>query len=78
VDQSVLEALPVDIRKQVEQTWRQREEQPSTSFHLSTPPRTSSSPPPGPSLGTLVLQLPNQPGQSGTTGIILELPDFSE
>ncbi|XP_073701709.1 DNA repair protein REV1 [Garra rufa] len=78
VDQSVLEALPVDIRKQVEQTWRQREEQPSTSFHLSTPPRTSSSPPPGPSLGTLVLQLPNQPGQPCTTGIILELPDFSQ
>uniref|UniRef100_A0A8C1TDT6 DNA repair protein REV1 n=1 Tax=Cyprinus carpio TaxID=7962 RepID=A0A8C1TDT6_CYPCA len=36
VDQSVLEALPVDIRKQVEHT----------SSHLSTPPRTSSSPPP--------------------------------
>ncbi|XP_043105477.1 DNA repair protein REV1 isoform X2 [Puntigrus tetrazona] len=72
VDRSVLEALPVDIRKQVEQSWRHREEQPSTSSHLSTPPRTSS-PPPGPSLGTLVLQLPNQP-----TGIILELPDFSQ
>ncbi|XP_016110482.1 DNA repair protein REV1-like [Sinocyclocheilus grahami] len=78
VDQSVLEALPVDIRKQVEQSWRHREEQPSTSSHLSTPPRTSSSPPPGPSLGTLVLQLPNQPGQPCTTGFILELPDFSQ
>uniref|UniRef100_A0A671PD74 DNA repair protein REV1 n=1 Tax=Sinocyclocheilus anshuiensis TaxID=1608454 RepID=A0A671PD74_9TELE len=78
VDQSVLEALPVDIRKQVEQSWRHREEQPSTSSHLSTPPRTSSSPPPGPSLGTLVLQLPDQPGQPCTTGIILELPDFSQ
>lgn len=78
VDQSVLEALPVDIRRQVEQSWRHREEQPSTSSHLSTPPRTSSSPPPGPSLGTLVLQLPDQPGQPCTTGIILELPDFSQ
>ncbi|KTG39631.1 hypothetical protein cypCar_00007907 [Cyprinus carpio] len=78
VDQSVLEALPVDIRKQVELSWRHREEQPSTSSHLSTPPRTSSSPPPGPSLGTLVLQLPHQPGQPCTTGIILELPDFSQ
>uniref|UniRef100_A0A671S287 DNA repair protein REV1 n=1 Tax=Sinocyclocheilus anshuiensis TaxID=1608454 RepID=A0A671S287_9TELE len=78
VDQSVLEALPVDIRKQVEQSWRHREEQPSTSSHLSTPPRTSSSPPPGPSLGTLVLQLPNQLGQPCTTGFILELPDFSQ
>ncbi|XP_016388955.1 DNA repair protein REV1 isoform X2 [Sinocyclocheilus rhinocerous] len=78
VDQSVLEALPVDIRKQVEQSWRHREEQPSTSSHLSTPPRTSSSPPPGPSLGTLVLQLPDQPGQPCTTGFILELPDFSQ
>uniref|UniRef100_A0A8C1GRI1 DNA repair protein REV1 n=1 Tax=Cyprinus carpio TaxID=7962 RepID=A0A8C1GRI1_CYPCA len=78
VDQSVLEALPVEIRKQVEQSWRHREEQPSTSSHLSTPPRTSSSPPPGPSLGTLVLQLQNQPGQPCTTGIILELPDVSQ
>uniref|UniRef100_A0A8C2C8N0 DNA repair protein REV1 n=1 Tax=Cyprinus carpio TaxID=7962 RepID=A0A8C2C8N0_CYPCA len=78
VDQSVLEALPVDIRKQVELSWRHREEQPSTSSHLSTPPRTSSSPPPGPSLGTLVLQLQNQPGQPCTTGIILELPDVSQ
>ncbi|XP_026127591.1 DNA repair protein REV1-like [Carassius auratus] len=78
VDQSVLEALPVDIRRQVEQSWRHREEQPSTSSHRSTPPRTSSSPPPGPSLGTLVLQLPDQPGQPCTTGIILELPDFSQ
>ncbi|KAI2660588.1 DNA repair protein REV1 [Labeo rohita] len=71
-------SIEVPSPSQVEQTWRQREEQPSTSFHLSTPPRTSSSPPPGPSLGTLVLQLPNQPGQPCTTGIILELPDFSE
>ncbi|XP_067299768.1 DNA repair protein REV1 [Pseudorasbora parva] len=74
VDQSVLEALPVDIRKQVEQSWRHREEQPSTSSYLATPPRTSS-PPPAPSL---VLQIPNQPGQPCTTGIILELPDFSQ
>ncbi|KAK6309649.1 hypothetical protein J4Q44_G00195300 [Coregonus suidteri] len=28
--------------------------------------------------GTLVLQIPNQPGQTGSTGIILELPDFSQ
>ncbi|XP_067265079.1 DNA repair protein REV1 [Chanodichthys erythropterus] len=77
VDPSVLEALPVDIRKQVEQSWRHREEQPSTSYHLPSPPRTSSSPP-APSFGTLVLQLPDQPGQPCTTGIILELPDFSQ
>ncbi|XP_073768289.1 DNA repair protein REV1 isoform X1 [Danio rerio] len=75
VDPSVLKALPIDIRRQVEETWRYREEQPSTSSHYSTPPRPPSTPPPGPSL---VLQLPNQPGQPCTTGIILELPDFSQ
>lgn len=28
--------------------------------------------------GTLVLQIPNQSGQPSTTGIVLELPDFSQ
>ncbi|XP_051566138.1 DNA repair protein REV1-like isoform X1 [Myxocyprinus asiaticus] len=78
VDHSVLEALPAELRKQVEQSWTHREERPSTSSYLSTPPRTSSFPPPGPPPGTLVLQLPNQPGQACATGIVLELPDFSQ
>lgn len=78
VDQSVLEALPAELRKQVEESWSHREERPSTSSHLSTSPRSTSSAPPAPMLGTLVLQLPNQPGQPCTTGIVLELPDFSQ
>lgn len=76
VDQSVLEALPAELRKQVEQSWSHREERPSTSYHLSTPPRTTTFP--APMLGTLVLQIPNQSGQPSTTGIVLELPDFSQ
>ncbi|KAI7808932.1 putative DNA repair protein REV1, partial [Triplophysa rosa] len=76
VDLSVLEALPAELRKQVEQSWSHREERPSTSFHLSTPPRITSTP--APMLGTLILQIPNQSGQPSTTGIVLELPDFSQ
>ncbi|XP_051997698.1 DNA repair protein REV1-like isoform X1 [Xyrauchen texanus] len=78
VDHSVLEALPVELRKQVEQSWTHREEHPSTSSHLSTPPRTSSFSPPGLPPGTIVLQFPNQPGQPCATGIVLELPDISQ
>ncbi|KAA0715849.1 DNA repair protein REV1 [Triplophysa tibetana] len=76
VDQSVLEALPAELRKQVEQSWSYREERPSTSFHLSTPPRITSTT--SPMVGTLILQIPNQSGQPSTTGIVLELPDFSQ
>ncbi|KAL6484834.1 hypothetical protein MHYP_G00068790 [Metynnis hypsauchen] len=77
VDRSVLEALPVELREQVEQSWSHREEKPSTSSHPSTPHRTPSSAPSGPA-GTLLVHLPDQPGQTGTTGIVLELPDFSQ
>ncbi|XP_063069765.1 DNA repair protein REV1 isoform X2 [Engraulis encrasicolus] len=105
VDRSVLEALPPELREQVERTWSRRdEEQPATSsssssanaslhpsssssLHPPPPPMASacSSPPPPeppphppPPPGTLLLQIPNQPGQPGTTGIILALPDFSQ
>ncbi|TRY99045.1 hypothetical protein DNTS_032771 [Danionella cerebrum] len=75
VDPSVLDSLPLDIRRQVEETWKSRDEQPSTSLPFLNSPHRHSSPSPGPSL---VLQLPHQPGQPCTTDIILELPDFSE
>uniref|UniRef100_A0AAR2K883 DNA repair protein REV1 n=1 Tax=Pygocentrus nattereri TaxID=42514 RepID=A0AAR2K883_PYGNA len=77
VDRSVLEALPVELREQVELSWSHREEKPSTSSHPSTPHRTPSSAPSGPA-GTLLVHLPDQPGQTGSTGIVLELPDFSQ
>ncbi|KAL2081111.1 hypothetical protein ACEWY4_022964 [Coilia grayii] len=96
VDRSVLEALPPELREQVERTWsRREEEQPGASSssyssfppHPPPPPRASvcSTPPPPeppphppPPPGTLLLQIPNQPGQTGSTGIILALPDFSQ
>lgn len=94
VDRSVLEALPAELREQVEQSWTKRDGKPSNcrspsplSFApLPQPPLKScpTSPPhppvPGPALytppvGTLVLQIPNQPD---SPGILLELPTFSQ
>uniref|UniRef100_A0A8B9LS01 DNA repair protein REV1 n=1 Tax=Astyanax mexicanus TaxID=7994 RepID=A0A8B9LS01_ASTMX len=79
VDRSVLEALPLELREQVEQSWSHREEKPSTSSHLFTPPhRTPSTTPLVPPAGTLLVHLPDQSGQTGSAGIVLELPDFSQ
>ncbi|KAG9348665.1 hypothetical protein JZ751_028982 [Albula glossodonta] len=75
VDRSVLEALPAELREQVEQSWRQKE------VPLPSPPPPLPPPaPPAPlePVGTLVLHISDQGGQSGPTGIILELPDFSQ
>ncbi|XP_062862331.1 DNA repair protein REV1 isoform X2 [Trichomycterus rosablanca] len=72
VDRSVLEALPADLREQVEQAWNDKEEKPSTSFSQSTPLQTDFSAP------SVLLHLSGQPGQAGSTGIVLELPDFSQ
>ncbi|KAI1885367.1 hypothetical protein AGOR_G00219410 [Albula goreensis] len=75
VDRSVLEALPAELREQVEQSWRQKEAPPP-----SPPPPLPPPAPPAPlePVGTLVLHISDQAGQSGPTGIILELPDFSQ
>ncbi|XP_056145100.1 DNA repair protein REV1 isoform X2 [Lampris incognitus] len=94
VDRSVLEALPTELREQVEQSWTHRDGTAnnavprSPSPNLSASPPQPCSPPPPPSssvpplstrpIGTLVLQIPNQPGQTGSTNIILELPEFSQ
>uniref|UniRef100_A0A3B1IKC7 DNA repair protein REV1 n=1 Tax=Astyanax mexicanus TaxID=7994 RepID=A0A3B1IKC7_ASTMX len=79
VDRSVLEALPLELREQVEQSWSHREEKPSTSSHLFTPPhRTPSTTPLVPPAGTLLVHLPDQSEQTGSAGIVLELPDFSQ
>uniref|UniRef100_A0A6Q2Y0D0 DNA repair protein REV1 n=1 Tax=Esox lucius TaxID=8010 RepID=A0A6Q2Y0D0_ESOLU len=87
VDRSVLEALPAELREQVESSWTHRETMrphyrsrlgPSSPHPSPPPPPRMASPPEGRSAGTLVLQIPNQSGQSGSTGIILELPDFSQ
>ncbi|XP_076603356.1 DNA repair protein REV1 isoform X2 [Chaetodon auriga] len=95
VDRSVLEALPVELREQVEQSWMNRDGRPgncrSPSPHPSAPPpqppslksRPTSPPRPPtsapalytPPVGTLVLQIPNQPD---SPGIVLELPNFSQ
>uniref|UniRef100_A0A4W5NCC2 DNA repair protein REV1 n=1 Tax=Hucho hucho TaxID=62062 RepID=A0A4W5NCC2_9TELE len=71
VDRSVLDALPAELREQVERSWTHRDTERS---HNGSHHRPSTALP----VGTLVLQIPNQPGQPGSTGIILELPDFSQ
>ncbi|KAM4558025.1 DNA repair protein REV1 [Odontesthes bonariensis] len=84
VDRSVLEALPAELREQVEQSWTKRDERPnnchySPGLQLSSPnPRPVSPLLPAlytPPAGTLVLQIPNQPD---SPAIVLELPNFSQ
>lgn len=95
VDRSVLEALPADLREQVEQSWTNRDgrpnncrspspqppaplpQPPSMKSRPSSPPRPPTSAPAlyTPPVGTLVLQIPNQPD---SPGIVLELPNFSQ
>uniref|UniRef100_A0AAY4DVS2 DNA repair protein REV1 n=1 Tax=Denticeps clupeoides TaxID=299321 RepID=A0AAY4DVS2_9TELE len=80
VDHSVLDALPAELREQVEKSWIRRGHLPNDVPCPSTPSRAPSSliasePQPA---GTLVLQIPNQHGPMGSTGIVLELPDFSQ
>ncbi|KAJ8253478.1 hypothetical protein GJAV_G00213390 [Gymnothorax javanicus] len=70
VDRSVLEALPAEIRQQVEQSWSRTRTPPPP---LTPPPAPPPSPPAPPS-NALILQIPEQPG----TGIVLALPDFSQ
>ncbi|XP_061548504.1 DNA repair protein REV1 isoform X1 [Phycodurus eques] len=88
VDRSVLEALPAELRLQVEQSWTCREGR-QTNRHRPASPQSSSpksrpvSPPcPPPPLnkqpappGALVLQISNQPD---SPGIVLELPNYSQ
>ncbi|XP_060785615.1 DNA repair protein REV1 isoform X2 [Neoarius graeffei] len=69
VDRSVLDALPAELREQVEQAWNHKQV-PDTSFHPATQTLTVAP--------SVLLHLPDQPGQTGSTGIILELPDFSQ
>lgn len=84
VDRSVLEALPAELREQVEQSWTNRSHRRSPSPQpqsLKTRPTTPPCPPTAapalytPPVGTLVLQIPNQPD---SPGIVLELPNFSQ
>lgn len=95
VDRSVLEALPAELREQVEQSWTNRDGRPSNrqspgpqpsaplpqSLSLKSRPTSPPRPPTSvptlytPPVGTLFLQIPNQPN---SPGIVLELPNFSQ
>ncbi|MGH0143709.1 UNVERIFIED_CONTAM: hypothetical protein FKN15_055268 [Acipenser sinensis] len=67
IDHSVLEALPAEIREQVEQMYLSRSEETPNGF--VTGPE---------SLGTFVLQVPEQLGQDSHSGIIVALPELSQ
>lgn len=84
----MLEALPADLREQVEQSWMNQNGKPNNHRSPSpqpaalksrptSPPRPPTSAPAlyTPPVGTLVLQIPNQPD---SPGIVLELPNFSQ
>lgn len=86
VDHSVLEALPAELRVQVEQSWTYREGK--LNGHIAPNPQPSFLRPCSPcaqlpadsikcspTVGKLILQIPNQPEN---TGIVLELPNFSQ
>ncbi|KAM9804879.1 DNA repair protein REV1 [Neosynchiropus ocellatus] len=84
VDRSVLDALPAEIREQVEQSWTFRDVRPnhrhSPSLQEQRPPSPPKSRPPSPPPAsgparTLVLQFPNQPD---SPGLVLQLPNFSQ
>nr|XP_020465162.1 DNA repair protein REV1 [Monopterus albus] len=88
VDRSVLEALPAELREQVEQSWTNRDgrpnrhcsvspQPPSLKPHSTSPPHphTSGSALNTPPVGTLVLQILNQ---TDSPGIVLELPNLSQ
>lgn len=69
VDRSVLEALPAELRDQVERSWGCRQEQAA-----SPPPASSSTH----CTRRLILQIPGQQGQADPSDIVLALPDFSQ
>ncbi|XP_077473431.1 DNA repair protein REV1 [Stigmatopora argus] len=80
VDRSVLEALPAELRLQVEQSWTCREDRQNNHSAPASPQRCSPKSRTGPSKplaphGALVLQIPNQPD---SPDIILELPNYSQ
>ncbi|XP_019749983.1 DNA repair protein REV1 [Hippocampus comes] len=88
VDRSVLEALPTELRLQVEQSWACREGKEANHHQdgglqpLSPKSRLASTSCPPPALNkspappaALVLQIPNQPD---SPGIVLELPNYSQ
>ncbi|XP_055086532.1 DNA repair protein REV1 [Periophthalmus magnuspinnatus] len=78
VDRSVLEALPADLREQVEQSWTFREVKLNGDMSLNpqpSHPSPSDSTKPSPTASKIILQIPNQPEN---TGIVLELPNFSQ
>ncbi|XP_028656450.2 DNA repair protein REV1 [Erpetoichthys calabaricus] len=67
IDHSVLEALPADIKQQVEQVYLSKSEETPNGFVMDAQP-----------VDTLILQIPEQLGQNSNNGIIVALPEFSQ
>lgn len=79
IDQSVLEALPPDIREQVEQVYAAQQGEPRGSKKKEPVNGCSSGVLPHP-VGTVLLQIPEpqEPNNSDTRISVIALPAFSQ
>ncbi|XP_053295980.1 DNA repair protein REV1 isoform X1 [Pleuronectes platessa] len=73
VDRSVLEALPADLREQVEQSWGHRDRRPNN--HRSPSPQMPAPPPPPPQSASLKT-CPTSPPRPPASGPALNAPPF--
>ncbi|XP_078401792.1 DNA repair protein REV1 isoform X1 [Cetorhinus maximus] len=78
IDPSVLEALPPDIREQVEQTYSAQQQPNFTDTNIKESVKGIVTGHVPVSLGTMILELPGPQEPSSTTGMIVALPAFSQ
>lgn len=75
IDPSVLEALPPDIREQVEQTFAAQHRPPPIQSKRDVPDEDSTEQP----VATVLLQIPQLSDHGEETSInVIALPDFSQ
>ncbi|CAB1458723.1 unnamed protein product [Pleuronectes platessa] len=74
VDRSVLEALPADLREQVEQSWSHRDRRPNN--HRSPSPQMPAPPPPPPPQSASLKTCPTSPPRPPASGPALNAPPF--
>lgn len=78
IDQSVLEALPPDLREQIQQVYAAQQEEPRGTKKKELVNGCSSGVLPHP-VGTVLLQIPESQESNSNTGInVIALPAFSQ
>ncbi|XP_038673709.1 DNA repair protein REV1 [Scyliorhinus canicula] len=78
IDPSVLEALPPDIREQVEQTYTAQQQPNFTDAHVKESMKGIVTGQVPVSMGTMILELPGPQESSNPAGMIVALPAFSQ